>query len=679
MAFPFNDPSQFTPFTNQAGETFQIPNQFTGAFNLPPPPDVTVPSTGGAPAFDLAELPPAQAIAPTAPAPAPAPEPAGMPARVASAGGVPKPQPPTLPLPGAAAARPTPPPETALDVGLDSLVARKDIARQQGEVEARTAAAEADIYSQSDAREAELEKQRQAARDSEAKERQKYQAELKDATDRHVNYKVDENRKWHNRSTGQKLMAGIAVAFSGLGNALAKQGNSSNAAIDFIMSTLKEDAASQRDERAHLGAAVAEKKDALSDLRAQFSDNEAGYQAVLGANAKRVANQIRTMAASAKSETVKLNAANAAAELDAQGASLIDAAEKTEYARKIDDRNFKLQQAQLGEQRAGRVQAGANADRNFQQGQYEFEKNLELQYGKAIAEADKLERAGKADEAKAAREAADKEAKELRNLTIGGGERKVVFGQDGLPKVVNEPLKGADGKPWKAPDLAAPALQKKKAAVDSLVRLMDDTINLMDEHGHEPDFAKSPAWQQAQANWGAMAINEKTIDELGVLAGPDMSLIAKKLGTGDPTALISTIPGIRKGRENTLRQFNTELVGHGYDGKPYEVKEMTRSGALSRAANTPALSAYSAAQRSIRQKDQTNEDWFRANTGQPKRLDPAAAAGASALAKLASTDPAAKDLLVQLAKDNRPEMRAHARAEAAKAGIDLGIQDETSK
>src|SRR5687767_4767313 len=65
MAYPFdNDPSQFTPYTNPAGDTYQIPNQFAGSFNLPPPP-----AAGPLPTFDPAELAPPPPPEPVAPVP----------------------------------------------------------------------------------------------------------------------------------------------------------------------------------------------------------------------------------------------------------------------------------------------------------------------------------------------------------------------------------------------------------------------------------------------------------------------------------------------------------------------------------------------------------------------------------------------------------------------------------
>jgi hypothetical protein len=597
MANVWEDPSQFVPFVNPNGETFSIPTQFAGAFNLPPPPDVTVPSPGAPPTFEPAEIaPPLPPAAPAVPSMTPAPAPVLPLPGPAPSTAVAAAQPTATPLPVPAPPpkqefeRPAAgPPPTALEMGMGALADRKDVAARQGDVNARAAEAEAGIYAASDEREAKLEEDRKVAREQEAKERAKYQAEVKDATDRYVNYKVDENRAWNNLGTGRKLLAGIGVLMAGLGNAFARKGNASNGALDFIMQTLKEDAASQRDERGQLRDAIGVKKDALNDLRAQFTDNEAAFQAELGANTKRVANQIRTMGAAAKTETAKLNAEDGAAMLDAEAAKLLDSAANTEYARRIDERNFTAEQryrgASLAEQRAGRIQSQKNADRAFAQGAYEFDKNFELAVGRAEAEAEKLRREGKVKEA----EAADKKAKEMR--------QEAVFSPRG------EPLMQKDGTPWMTGDSArTTALRNQVANTSKMTAMADRLLRLRRKHGWTSDLANSPEFQEMKQVFADMQLTEKDVRQLGAISGSDLTLLSNVLGAEDPTQYKDPTAAVQAFRDGSVRNVNKYLRGQGYNGKAVDFPSLAETDPYAAAEDDPkvkSLLGYDETKRSV--------------------------------------------------------------------------------
>lgn len=705
MALPFTDPSQFVTYDGPNGP-IAIPSQFASSFQLPqpsaPPPMVTAPPATGTPTgplqtFDAAELAPPPAPAapqPTDPVtPVPSAFTPAAPAAEPNAFITPE-EASQLPIPAApkqkAQAPATPP--TAIELAMAANRNRQQIAQARGDVESRAAQAEEQIYKDSDKREAALEAAREAERQKEAKEREKARAEAREAADRAANYKIDENRRWNNLGTGRKLLAGVGVIMAGLGNALAKKGDARNPALDFIMETLKEDTRLQMDERAQLQGTAQEKKNYLSELRSQFSDNEAAFQASLAANTKFVANKLRTAAAGAKSETARLNALEGAELLEGEAAQLLDRAEEREHARKMADRNYRLAAAGQALQNRKFDREKFESDRAFDEGKRRFDVEAGLRADEATAKAAKARADGNEAEAKRLEkeaEKAKKEADEVRNLSIGAGSRKVTTGPDGQPFVEYEPLKQKDGTVYKAPDKLAEPLQKKKASVDNLVQLMDDTVNLMDRYGYEPDVAKTEAWQQMQANWAAMAIDEKTIAELGVLAGPDMGLIAKKLGTGDPTSFIDQTPGIRKARQNTLNKLDSDLRAAGYNGPKYNIPELTKQGVADEARNTAVGDLNKRAQatesgqsfsprvvaRNISEAAQGKRTQFDTSASAPTKDAEAAIDGlfAVALNGTAGSQVTARRSLQMLMNDKSPGIRALVRAKAA-AMPNAGVQ-----
>lgn len=530
MALPFNDPSQFIEYNGPNGPV-AIPSQFAGSFQLPPPPPAPLPT------FDPAELAP-----PPAPMP---PDPIGpVPSAFAPP---PPPQQPQFVNPDEAAALPAPPPPkpqkqapltpqpppTALGVSMSALDQQKEVAQLKADAESRAAAAEQGIYEQSDAREAELEKKRADARAQEQKERDRARADIKDAVDRHTNYKIDENRRWNDLSTGRKILAGIGVVMAGLGNAMAKKGDSPNRALDFIMQTLQEDTRLQMDERDHLGKSVNAKKDALADLRSQFTDNEAAYEAALGANTKFVANKVRAAAAGAETETAKLNGMEFAAQLDEKAGQLLESAEKTEYSRKIDDRNYALQKSQAGLGWA-----------NYKRGIVESDRSHDLRVAELNAAAEAARAAGDVKTA----ELMDKKAKEERELGIGSGYSKDRIGLAPSPA-------------------AAERLRPVVAAGANAARLIDGIKRVRADSGKE--WFNTPEARQLKADMGALIISVKNTAGLGALAGPDMELIEKFVGTTDATeadVLDSMITGLDRARGNLIGQVRSELSAANVEG-----------------------------------------------------------------------------------------------------------------
>lgn len=100
-----------------------------------------------------------------------------------------------------------------------------------------------------------------------------------------------------------------------------------------------------------------------------------------------------------------------------------------------------------------------------------------------------------------------------------------------------------------------------KGAVDSGAHLIDKIVAARQRYGWSSDLIKSPEWRQMQADYGALVLQKKNTDQLGVLSESDMDLIGKSLGTTDPTEARDPIAGLNAARENMINNVNAQIRG----------------------------------------------------------------------------------------------------------------------
>jgi hypothetical protein len=538
------------PLTGPYG-TYQIPSQVAPAFGMdpaafgPPPtfqpgelegavlgdvPRVTEPPLPPQLPYMSPEQPPDVAPSVTrGPLPGPAPQPLIGPDET-----VPMPA-PTAPAPQQAAA----PAPGSLPSMYANIEQRKDIARRRGEVEGQAATAEADILDEANREDDRLAKERQVARDAANKELGAAKAKRDSAMDAYVNHKVDQNRLWHNMGTGSKIMAGIGIMLSGLGNALAKKGDARNPALDMIMGAIQDDVRMQLADRDKLGQVAAMRKDAVGDLRAAYNDDEAAYGAIVAGNTRRVANNVAAVAARAKDPAAKLRAEEGAALLNGEADKIAQAADELAAAARQQTLENEQRASQLGLAWAGHKRGIFESDRAFAEGQRKFDLDMQKDYDLAMAAAAAKRAEG---DAKAA-EKIEKEAKETRELAIGGFNR--------------EPLKNKDGTVFKSPDThEAAKLRKQVTAGAEAIRIIDQIKQLRDKEG--ATWFKTDAARQLKGNLAALQLEIKNSAELGVLAGPDMGLIESYLGTGDPTEF-DTFGSIEKGLDEARNNLRSKV------------------------------------------------------------------------------------------------------------------------
>jgi hypothetical protein len=545
MAYP-----PLIPISGPYG-TVNVPASVGPAFGMPPEP------LGPPPSFQPGELEGAilgdvpRVTEPPLPTPLPymAPEQPLDVAPSVTRGPLPGPAPQpfigpdeTVPM----AAPPAPAPQQAAAPAPGSLPSmyanieqRKDIARRRGEAEGQAATAEADILDEANREDDRLAKERQVARDAANKELGAAKAKRDSAMDAFVNHKVDQNRLWHNMGTGSKIMAGIGIMLSGLGNALAKKGDARNPALDMIMGAIQDDVRMQLADRDKLGQVAAMRKDAVGDLRAAYNDDEAAYGAIVAGNTRRVANNVAAVAARAKDPAAKLRAEEGAALLNGEADKIAQAADERAAAARQQALENKQRASQLGLAWAGHKRGIFESDRAFAEGQRKFDLDMQKDYDLAMAAAAAKRAEG---DAKAA-ERIEKEAKETRELAIGGFNR--------------EPLKNKDGTVFKSPDThEAAKLRKQVTAGAEAIRIIDQIKQLREKEG--ATWFKTDAARQLKGNLAALQLEIKNSAELGVLAGPDMGLIESYLGTGDPTEF-DTFGSIEKGLDEARNNLRSKV------------------------------------------------------------------------------------------------------------------------
>lgn len=569
----------------------------------------------------------------------------------------------------------------------NAIRAGTDIAKQE-------AGDQAGIYDKAARERDELAVQQDNANYLANRKREIYDSGYRQAEQEFRTAKIDENRLWNDASTGKKVAWGIAIALSGLGQVLNKQTDKPNPVIQMLTDAIDRDVRLQMDQRRHLGDVADRKRGELDRFDKSFTDQTAAFDAKRAALRERVADQIEQSSKKYAGQRAEVEGAKAAAQLRLDAAGLREGALDREA-------NRDMQRRGLAEQAAGRRESA----RQFDATQAEGKRRWEMEYGHKVGQdafdnAMKLASSSGMPDIQAQKFAAEQRDK-ARALTIGG--RMVAVRDDkGTPIGVDyAPFKQRDGSDFLAPtEKEATELRGSMAALDNATRLVDEMVRLREEHGHEADFVKSNAWQKMQTKWGDLAIEVKEIDKLGVLAGPDMGIISKQIGTSDPTEFRNITAGLREFRKNSLARFNSKMRAAGYTGEKYDVPELTNAGIQASVKNTPLQEDVASANNPRRFDpqaimDRFGEVWAPGNVAIPgggildtktgtviegRKPAPQQEASVIAIAAQAKNGDAnaARALAVMAASNPNPRMRDLAKKIAADNGIDISLTSPTA-
>jgi hypothetical protein len=472
-----------------------------------------------------------------------------------------------------------------------------DLATQQGlqsfdeqgdAIAAETAAtqeqsdATAKVLADRNARIDAVEEDRRRQQESDAKLLSDLQQKRQAAVDAADNYKVDQNRIYHQMSTGKEVLAGISLALAGIGAALDHQGGR-NVALDIINRAIDRDVNAQLDERDQLGRKADRLGTDLDNFIAQSKDRDASFNTLKAFQSENAARQIEQIVAQYAAPVAQAHGAKLIAELRAQKADLIHKSAQSDLDRMVRERELRAQESQVAQgwahvQLAKQQQAANNAFRALDLVQHASDQlnAINERYAQMKVEAQKLAAAGDTAGAKAK---ADQAALE-RDQAVGGAP--IVKGVDanGKPIVQFEPLKQPDGTVWLAPKEDAAKIRAAKAGVDAYIGLVDQMVNLRDKYGWESDLFKSDEWRKMQAMWASAALNMKDAAQLGALSQSDLDLVGKAMGTVDPTEVRDPTEGLRQSRANALEGLNAKLHASGFQGT-YDIPEITKEGLVS--------------------------------------------------------------------------------------------------
>jgi hypothetical protein len=167
------------------------------------------------------------------------------------------------------------------------------------------------------------------------------QAKIDAAAEAYDNAEIEPGRLWHDMGTGRKVLAGIGLALSAIGQAKSGQGGVFQG-LQVLQDAIANDINLQREAIQLKGAKLDKQRGALKDFWGVVDREQDAYNLALAASTKKVQRQISMYAAASGKDRVLANAEIVNAELQAQGDAALAQVEQSQYARAF-------QQAQLAQ------------------------------------------------------------------------------------------------------------------------------------------------------------------------------------------------------------------------------------------------------------------------------------------------------------------------------------------
>lgn len=656
-------------------DAFQTPT-------LPPPTESAAPPSG---IVDPFPAPPAvpPALAPVADVVVGAAKGAGK-AVGAAARDIAAPAAPQLPAP----AKPAPAPNLS-KTGYGDVLAEQDRAAgaqvdagaQIAESEAKKldeqALAQQARNAEIAAKEQEFAAREQADQENIAKTTSLYESKVKEFADKKIDRSLG-------LSTGRSVLLGISVALAGLGSALKGQGDK-NPALDIVMKAINEHVEDQWRAKEAIKDAAGMARDQLGIFQDAAKNTQAQKQLAIAGLLEKHAREWEATAsrmdAGIKRDSVAKLAADAWAERGNRLATAVQLQHADDKAAAQLAQQERESRRSAGVAYAGIAQREKESLRNFEEGKRQFDANQALQWQNALNQANQLRAAGD----KAGAEAMEKKVKEERELGVGGAPQ-LVKDEKGNPTGVEfRPLTNKDGTQFLAPDsTAAREIRTQKAAVDAVAQVADDMVRLIEKHGWESDTVKGDAWRKMQADWATLVLEYKDVYKLGALAGPDVDIIAKALGTKDPTEMRNPVEGVRQARKNAFVKLNSTLRSANYTGPDYYIPEQTKAGDQDAVKNTPIEALVKATKAragtfEATGTQQTDADAQRVGAPGSYPTEEAEAAIGQLAAKAAEGDEAAIKGLRVVAQDSSAVVRRLVTEHAYEGRVDLGLPGMTKK
>lgn len=561
MAVKLSDDGVIATVLTDDGRTVQVASQAAAPFlgglpmqqpappvgavpDAPPPPELAAPLAAtqeAAPPPDAAPTP-APAIPPPPPVPAPVPTPAPAPAPITAAPPVEEFAPDTLAdfrrpdvVPTQAATSPT-----ALATDLNQISQeRADTAFRVGEAQADAADQIVSGSTALDTQLDEIERQRQAEAAERAAEEAKLGESYKGMVDRYAKWKVDPSR---GISSDRMAWAWVAAAIAGLGSAMKGRGDQ-NPGLQALMAGLDRNVQLQMAERDALGNAIGLQKEAIADFRQATKTRQGEYDLRSAAELRKYASLvdrvktrlgsvedraaadtlIQSLEAEATSRLGQATMQEAEARARARAARAAAVARATELARK--------EQVELAGKGLVRLANGA------------IVRDPNLADPKDTLEAGRVA----ATTQRTVQEIQDKE----RALTINGFDGQLLTRTDDAGNIT--PVKAKDEK-------AQQQVTDAQAAVSKVVRASQLLRTAIANKGGSSAILGTTEYQEAKSLLATIDLSNKDALGLGVLAGPDMEILAAVRGGVDPTSFIKDgSAGLKSMEDRAVEGFNDLL------------------------------------------------------------------------------------------------------------------------
>lgn len=558
-----------------------------------PPPDWLHPAVlqglGIAPAGQPAPQMPAQGPAQADPS-APAPPPDGTPAPPAggdwptiggpgaqlpsAASAAPAPGPATdrdfqVAPPGAVAAAPAHPAAPAKPLSIDQQMTANQAKLEQATQEEKTAVnaqtqakvgEAADAYQAEQtyaAKEADLMQQAAKQRDDRAQYEALAHRSTMDRMKALDDYKIDQNKYWDSMGVGNKIGWFIAMALSGVGNALSGKGNEPNAVIGMLQAKMKQSILAQQDQRDQLEKQYGRAKDEEQSVSLREARKAADNAAAQTDATKMLKIAVDLGTAKAADPIQRANGAKESAGLSRQLA--LDTGNEI-------DKKAKLYQAQQQIGIAGGHLALATKQFNAEYGPQGFkQQELDIRAAdesrKAQRDADiiALKKAGKLDA---------NEAKFAVSAPVqGSGGRSAV-------------LRNADGEPWLGHQDKEETTKTTGliSAVDEYHQLAGKMIQDIKAHGGEANFIKSDAWQRQQSRLSQIQADLHDVYGIKRFSEGTQTLFDRIATAGiDPTSFVrDASSALTTSAKDLTAKVNASLTAQNYTGKPIEFPDLSQ-------------------------------------------------------------------------------------------------------
>lgn len=369
------------------------------------------------------------------------------------------------------------------------------------------------------------------------------------------NFKIHDPGIWGDKSTANSVGRIIAMAMTGIGMALMGRGHEQNPVIAMFDEQAKRSVQLQMDQRAQLEKRAGRAERGLDSFDRFSESADAQYNA-------RIARAYEYGIRQGDLVAAKFGDKKAEANWKAQRAELL--AKQAEYNAKAaaTAHDWDMQKQQVALQRSQVSQGWSRIAEDKRQ----FNEKQKDDNIKFLAENDRANRALDIEAGKAAAAAA-KPGKDLQlERGIGGVAVPIKDEQGNTVGVKQDTIRNRDGTPFIPQGSAASIdkLRETKAATDTVIQLLDEARRL--RTGWTSDTANSEEFQRLKANWAAAKGVAKDVLGLGALSGPDMELVDKFIGTGDPTSWKDPRAGIKQARKNVLSILNNKLHAAGLDG-----------------------------------------------------------------------------------------------------------------